>query len=334
VDVAVFSTKRHDEQSLTAAAQAAASDVKLHLRFFEARLGPQTAALAAGHEAICVFVNDDLSAGVVHDLAASGVRYVALRSAGYNHVDLKAATAVGVRVARVPAYSPYAVAEHTLGLILTLNRHIHRAYNRVREGNFSLDGLMGFDLHGKTAGIIGTGTIGAVFVQILSGFGMRLLAVDPFPNPAARAAGAEYVDLDELLRAADIITLFAPLTTATRHMIDAGAIARMKRGVMVINTSRGALIDTQAVIDGLKSGAIGALGLDVYEEEGPLFFEDHSTSIIADDVFSRLLTFPNVVITGHQAFFTAEAVVHIAETTINNLRAFATGQGTLEEVRS
>jgi D-lactate dehydrogenase len=332
VDVAVFSTKRHDEQSLTAAAHAADRDEKLHLRFFEARLGPQTAALAAGHEAVCVFVNDDLSAGVVHDLAASGVRYAALRSAGYNHVDLEAAADAGIRVARVPAYSPYAVAEHALGLILTLNRHIHRAYNRVREGNFSLDGLMGFDLHGKTAGIIGTGTIGAVFVQVLSGFGMRLLASDPNPNPAARAAGAKYVDLDELLRAADIIALFAPLTTATHHMIDADAVARMKRGVMVINTSRGALIDTQAVIDGLKSGTIGALGLDVYEEEGPLFFEDRSAAIIADDVFSRLLTFPNVVITGHQAFFTAEAVAHIAETTIHNLRAFATGTGTVEEV--
>jgi D-lactate dehydrogenase len=332
VDVAVFSTKRHDEQSLTAAAHASDSDEKLHLRFFEARLGPQTAALAAGHEAVCVFVNDDLSADVVRDLAASGVRYAALRSAGYNHVDLEAAAEVGMRVARVPAYSPYAVAEHALGLILTLNRHIHRAYNRVREGNFSLDGLMGFDLHGKTVGIIGTGTIGTVFVQILSGFGMRLLASDPNPSPAARSAGAEYVDLDDLLRAADIIALFAPLTTATYHMIDAGAVARMKPGVMVINTSRGALVNTQAVIDGLKSGTIGALGLDVYEEEGPLFFEDHSESIIADDVFTRLLTFPNVVITGHQAFFTAEAVAHIAETTINNLRAFATGTGKVEEV--
>jgi D-lactate dehydrogenase len=332
VDVAVFSTKRHDEQSLTAAAQAADSDEKLRLHFFEARLTPQTAALAAGHEAVCAFVNDDLSAGVVHDLATLGVRYAALRSAGYNHVDLTAAAEVGMRVARVPAYSPYAVAEHALGLILTLNRHIHRAYNRVREGNFSLDGLIGFDLHGKTAGVIGTGTIGAVFVKILSGFGMRVLASDPYPNPAARAAGAAYVDLDELLGAADVIALFAPLTEATYHMIDADAVARMKRGVMLINTSRGALIDTQAVIDGLKSGTIGALGLDVYEEEGPLFFEDRSASIIADDLFTRLLTFPNVVITGHQAFFTAEAVAHIAETTIANLRAFATGHGHVEEV--
>lgn len=332
MDVAVFSTKPHDERSLTAAVQAADSDEKLHLRFFEARLGPGTAAIAAGHEAVCVFVNDDLSAEVVHDLAALGVRYAALRSAGYNHVDLAAAAEVGMRVARVPAYSPYAIAEHALGLILTLNRHIHRAYNRVREGNFSLDGLMGFDLRGKTVGVIGTGTIGAVFVQILSGFGMRVLASDPYPNPVAQAAGAEYVDLDELLGSSDIISLFAPLTEQTYHMIDADAVARMKPGVMVINTSRGALINTQAVIDGLKSGTIGALGLDVYEEEGPLFFEDRSASIIADDVFTRLLTFPNVVITGHQAFFTAEAVAHIAETTIDNLLAFATGRGRLEEV--
>lgn len=329
MDVAVFSTKRHDEQSLTAAL---GDDDHLRLHFIEARLTPGTAALAAGHDAVCVFVNDDLSADVVTDLAASGVRFAALRSAGYNHVDLAAAAAAGIRVAHVPSYSPYAVAEHALGLILTLNRHIHRAYNRVREGNFSLDGLIGFDLHGKTAGIIGTGNIGAVFAQVLSGLGMRLLGSDPRPGPMARAAGVEFVELDDLLTTSDIIALFAPLTAATHHLIDADAIKRMKRGVMVINTSRGALIDTQAVIDGLKSGAIGALGLDVYEEEGPLFFEDRSTTVIADDVFTRLLTFPNVVITGHQAFFTVEAVAHIATTTIDNLRAFATGHGQVKEV--
>jgi D-lactate dehydrogenase len=329
VDIAIFSTKRHDRQSLTAALR---DDDPLRLHFFEARLTPETTALAAGHEAVCAFVNDDLSADVVSDLAAFGVRFVALRSAGYNHVDLAAAAAASVRVAHVPGYSPYAVAEHALGLILTLNRHIHRAYNRVREGNFSLDGLMGFDLHGKTIGIIGTGTIGSVFARIVSGMDMRLLASDPRPSPAARAAGADYVDLDELLAVSDIIALFAPLTPATHHMIDEAAITRMKPGVMVINTSRGALIDTRAIIEGLKSGVVGALGLDVYEEEGPLFFEDRSATVIADDVFTRLLTFPNVVITGHQAFFTVEAVANIAATTIDNLRAFATGRGEPKEV--
>lgn len=329
MDVAVFSTKPHDEQSLT---KARGDDDRIRLHFLEPRLTQETAALAAGHEAVCVFVNDDLSAEVLRTLAASGVRFAALRSAGYNHVDLRASASEGIRVARVPAYSPYAVAEHALGLILTLNRRIHRAHNRVREGNFSLDGLIGFDLHGKTMGIVGTGTIGTVFARIASGFGMRLLATDPRPNPDALEVGARYVDLDELLAGADVISLFAPLTEATHHMIDAAAIERMKPGVMVVNTSRGALIDTKAVIDGLKSGRIGALGLDVYEEEGPLFFEDRSTSVIADDVFSRLLTFPNVIITGHQAFFTAEAVAGIAETTIRNLLAFATGDGHVDEL--
>lgn len=329
MDVAVFSTKPHDEQSL---ARARGGDDRIRLHFLEPRLTPQTAALAAGHDAVCVFVNDDLSAGVLRTLAASGVRFAALRSAGYNHVDLRAAASEGIRVARVPAYSPYAVAEHAVGLILTLNRRIHRAHNRVREGNFSLDGLIGFDLHGKTMGIVGTGTIGAVFARIASGFGMHLLASDPRPNPDALDVGVRYVDLDELLADADIISLFAPLTEATHHMIDAAAVERMKPGVMVINTSRGALIDTRAVIDGLKSERIGALGLDVYEEEGPLFFEDRSTSVIADDVFSRLLTFPNVIITGHQAFFTAEAVAGIAETTMRNLLAFATGDGHVDEL--
>jgi len=329
MDVAVFSTRSHDRQSLT---DALGADDRLRLRFLEPRLTPETTTLAAGHDAVCVFVNDDLSAPVVHELAAAGVRFAALRSAGYNHVDLPAAAAAGIRVAHVPGYSPYAVAEHALGLILTLNRHIHRAYNRVREGNFSLEGLIGFDLHGKTMGIVGTGTIGAAFARIVSGMGMRLLASDPRPNPAAREVGVEFTELDDLLATADIITLFAPLTPATHHLIDDEAVRRMKRGVMLVNTSRGALVDTRAVIDGLKDGTIGALGLDVYEEEGPLFFEDRSTTVIADDVFTRLLTFPNVVITGHQAFFTVEAVADIAATTVGNLRAFATGEGEVHEV--
>ena len=331
MDVAVFSTKRHDQESLDAAL---GDDQRIRLHYLEARLTLETAPLAEGREAVCAFVNDDLSAPVLERLAAGGVRFAALRSAGYNHVDLAAADKLGIRVARVAAYSPYAVAEHALGLVLTLNRRIHRAYNRVREGNFSLDGLMGVDLHDRTMGVVGTGTIGAVFARIAAGLGMRLLAYDPRPNPAAIAVGAEYVGLDDLLGAADVVSLFAPLTEETYHLIDEAAVARMKPGVMVINTSRGALIDTRAAIEGLKSGRIGALGLDVYEEEGPLFFEDRSASIIADDVFSRLLTFPNVVVTGHQAFCTAEAVEHIADTTVRNLRAFETGQGPVEEVRA
>lgn len=333
MDVAVFSTKPYDQQSLRAALEENNADADVTLRFIEARLTPETAPLAAGHDAVCVFVNDDMSAEVIAVLAAHDVRFAALRSAGYNHVDLHAAADAGIRVARVPAYSPYAVAEHAVALILTLNRHIHRAYQRVRDGNFSLDGLMGFDVHGKTMGIVGTGTIGAVFTRIAAGLGMRLLVSDPYPNPDVVELGANYVDVDDLLDASDVIALFLPLTAETHHLIDAAAVARMKPGVMLINTSRGALIDTKAVIDGLKSGHIGALGLDVYEEEGPLFFEDRSTAVIADDVFSRLLTFPNVVITGHQAFFTAEAVDAIAATTVRNLRAFATGDGHIEEVR-
>lgn len=334
MDVAVFSTKAYDQRSLSAAlGDDSAGDGDITLRFIEARLTLETAPLANDFDAVCVFVNDDMSAEVIKVLASHGVRFAALRSAGFNHVDLRAAADAGIRVARVPAYSPFAVAEHALTLILTLNRHVHRAYQRVRDGNFSLDGLMGFDLHGKTMGIIGTGTIGAVFTRIVTGLGMRLLASDPYPNPDVVELGAQYVDLDELLGASDVVALFLPLTSETYHLIDAAAIARMKPGVMLVNTSRGALVDTKAVIDGLKSGHIGALGLDVYEEEGPLFFEDRSTAVIADDVFSRLLTFPNVVITGHQAFFTTEAVDAIAETTVRNLRAFATGEGHVEEVQ-
>lgn len=329
MDVAVFSSKRYDEQSL---AHAASDHDTLDFTFLEPRLTTETAPLAHNHQAVCAFVNDDLSESVLEVLSECGVEYVALRSAGFNHVDLAATERLGIRVARVPAYSPYAVAEHALGLILALNRRIHRAYNRVREQNFSLDGLMGFDLHGRTAGIVGTGSIGTVFASMLSGFGMRLLASDPYPSDTTRGHGVEYVDLDVLLAESDVIALFTPLTEDTHHLIDAPAVARMRDGVMLINTSRGALVDTRAVIDGLKSGKIGALGLDVYEEEGPLFFEDRSASVITDDLFTRLLTFPNVLITGHQAFFTSEAVAHIAETTVDNLEAFATSGTSDNEV--
>ena len=317
--VAVFSAKPYDISFLTAANTARAGH---HLHFHAARLATGTMALARGAEAVCAFVNDRLDRPVLEGLAAAGVRLVALRSAGFNHVDLAAARSVGIAVCRVPTYSPHAVAEHSLALILTLNRKTHRAWARVREGNFDLDGLMGFDLCGKTVGVIGTGRIGSVLARILLGFGCRVVAHDPKPDPDCLARGVAYLDLDPLLAASDIVTLQCPLTARTHHLIDDRAVARMKTGAMLINTSRGAVIDTRAIIRGLKSGRIGSLGLDVYEEEGELFFEDLSNRIIPDDVFARLLTFPNVLITGHQGFFTTEALTAIAETTLANITAF------------
>ncbi|TGD42253.1 2-hydroxyacid dehydrogenase [Pseudotabrizicola sediminis] len=316
--VDVFSAKPHDRLFLSLAAK----DHGLELHFHEVRLSAGTTRLAEGAQVICAFVNDDLGAEVIADLAAKGVRMIALRSAGFNHVDLTAARAAGIAVARVPAYSPHAVAEHTVALILALNRKTHRAYNRVREGNFALDGLMGFDMHGKVAGIVGTGLIGTVLARILCGFGCEVLAFDPLPSAECEAMGVAYVPMDEILQRSDIVTLQCPLTSGTHHLIDDTAIAAMKPGVMLINTSRGAVIDTRAVIRALKSGQISALGLDVYEEEGDLFFEDLSESYIPDDVFARLLTFPNVLITGHQGFFTLEAIEAIASTTIANVIAF------------
>jgi D-lactate dehydrogenase len=320
--VAVFSTKPYDQHSLDRANAEGLHD----LSYFEPRLTAETAPLAAGYDAVCAFVNDEVDAQVLRCLADGGTGVVALRSAGFNHVDLEAAAACGLTVVRVPAYSPHAVAEHALALILALNRKTHRAYARVREGNFSLVGLLGFDLHAKTVGIVGTGTIGTVFTQVMSGFGCRLLAHDPYPNERCRELGATYVPLDELLAESDVIALHCPLTPATHHLVNERSIARMKHGVMLINTSRGGLIDTVAVIGALKDGSIGHLGLDVYEEEADLFFEDQSDRVITDDVFSRLLTFPNVLVTGHQAFFTAEALDHIAATTIANLTACERGE--------
>lgn len=316
--VVVFSAKRYDRQFLTAANAGQAHE----LVFLEARLSADTAALAAGAGAICVFVNDAVDAATLERLAGAGVRLVALRCAGYNNVDLTAAERHGIKVARVPAYSPHAVAEHALALILTLNRKTHRAYNRVREGNFALDGLLGFDLVGKTVGIVGTGAIGSVAARIFVGLGCRVVAADPLPDPRCEAMGVEYLGIEALLADADIVTLHCPLTSATRHLIDAAALQRMKPGVMLINTSRGGVVDTRAAIGALKAGRLGALGIDVYEEEADLFFEDRSSSPIGDDVFARLLTFPNVVITGHQGFFTAEALSAIAGTTIANIDAF------------
>ncbi|MEM7489994.1 MAG: 2-hydroxyacid dehydrogenase [Pseudomonadota bacterium] len=326
----VFSAKPYDERFLGPRAEAEGHA----LAFLEARLTPETARLADGAEAVCAFVNDDLGAATLEVLAEVGVRLVALRSAGFNHVDLAAAERLGLAVARVPAYSPNAVAEHAMALILTLNRRIHRAYARVREGNFELDGLMGVDLHCKTAGVVGTGQIGAVLARILRGFGCEVLAFDPHPDPALESAGVRYVDLPALFAASDVIALQCPLTPDTHHLIDDDAVAAMKPGVMIVNTSRGAVVDTRAVIRGLKSGHIGALALDVYEEEGGLFFEDLSDRIIPDDVFARLLTFPNVLITGHQGFFTREALDGIAEVTIGNLTAFADGGAPRHPVRA
>ncbi|PSB52076.1 hydroxyacid dehydrogenase, partial [filamentous cyanobacterium Phorm 6] len=267
-----------------------------------------------------------LDAPTLRAIAQNGVRLLALRSAGFNHVDLAVARDLDLTLLRVPAYSPYAVAEHAVAMILSLNRKIHRAYNRVREGNFALDGLLGFDLHGKTVGIVGTGRIGAITAQILHGFGCRLLGYDVYQNPDCVALGMEYVALPELFAASDIVSLHCPLIPETYHLINAGAIEQMKPGIMLINTSRGQLIDTKAVIKGLKSGKIGYLGLDVYEQETDLFFEDLSNHVIQDDVFQRLLTFPNVLITGHQAFFTEEALKNIAESTIGNITDFEQGR--------
>lgn len=326
--VAVFNTKPYDREYLDRANAGHGHE----LTFFEAHLVPETAILAAGHGAVCAFVNDTVNAEVLRQLAAGGTRLVALRSAGFNHVDLAAARDLGITVARVPAYSPHAVAEHAVGLILTLNRKLHRAYARVREGNFSLNGLRGFDLYGRTVGAIGTGKIGAEFARIMLGFGCRVLAFDVVPGQACRDMGVEYVALDELLRASDIVSLHCPLGEHTHHLIDAARIASMKRGVMLINTSRGALVDTRAAIQALKSGHIGYLGIDVYEEEEHLFFEDLSAQIIQDDVFMRLLTFPNVMVTAHQAFFTDEAMMNIAGTTIANVTAFERGTGELHRV--
>lgn len=318
MDVAVFSAHRYDRESLAEANAAG----RHGLRFIEAGLDADTAVAAAGAQAVCAFVNDRLDAEVLARLQRLGVRLVALRCAGFNNVDLETAARLGIAVARVPEYSPHAVAEHAAALVLALNRKIHRAYARVREGNFALDGLLGFDLHGCTVGVIGTGRIGRQFLRIMAGFGCRLLAHDPQFDPACEAIGARYVGLAELLGRSDVVSLHCPLTPATRHLIDRQALDAMKPGAMLINTSRGAVIDTGALIGALKSGALGALGLDVYEEEADLFFRDLSNEVIRDDTFARLLTFPNVLITGHQGFFTAEALRAIAATTIANLDLF------------
>lgn len=320
--VAVFSSKPYDQESLTRTNAAFGHE----LQFFEAALNVQTCSLAEHAEAVCVFVHDQVDERLLRCLAGHGVKVIALRCAGFNNVDLEAARMVGIEVVRVPAYSPYAVAEHAVAMMMTLNRHTHRAYNRVREGNFALNGLLGFDMNGKTVGIVGTGRIGTVLARIMTGFGCTVLTYDLYPNEECKALGAHYVPLDELLVQSDIISLHCPLNDETRHLINAQTIHKLKRGAMLINTGRGALIDTSAVIAALKSGHIGALGLDVYEQEENLFFEDHSAEIIQDDILERLLTFPNVLVTAHQGFFTREAIDAIAQTTLNNLKQVEAGE--------
>lgn len=316
----VYSTRAFDRRALESA------NADHHqLEFTEAPLRERTAGLAQGFDAAVIFSQDEASAAALETLHACGVRLVALRAAGFNQIDLIAAERLGIAIARVPAYSPEAVAEHAVGLMLCLNRKIHRAYNRIRERNFALDGLMGFDMKGKTVGVVGAGRIGLAACRILRGFGCRVLACDVRPSEEAMSLGVTFVDMDRLLHESDIVTLHCPLTPSTRHLIDARALASMKDGAMLINTSRGAVVDTRAVIDALKARRLGALGIDVYEEEGDLFFMDLSEEILDDEVFARLLTFPNVLITGHQGFFTREALTNIAETTIGNLTDFEAG---------
>ena len=318
----LFSSQTYDRDSFLAAQQPAG----LELHFQPARLSLDTVALAERHEVVCPFINDDLSAPVLEQLAAGGTQLIALRSAGYNHVDLLAAKRLGLEVVRVPAYSPHAVAEHAVALILALNRRLHRAYNRTREGDFSLHGLTGFDLVGKTVGVIGTGQIGATFARIMAGFGCELLAYDPFSNPEVVALGARYLSLREVLEQSRIISLHCPLTAESKHLINRDSLAHLQPGAMLINTGRGGLVDTPALIDALKEGQLGYLGLDVYEEEAQLFFEDRSDLPLQDDVLARLLTFPNVIVTAHQAFLTHEALGAIAETTLGNIAYWAAGK--------
>ena len=292
------------------------------INYFNFHLNSESIGAVAPTEAVCCFVNDSINAKVIDGLYERGVQLIALRSAGYNHVDYAYAQEKGIGICRVPSYSPQAIAEHTIALILTLNRKTHKAYNRVREGNFSLNGLMGFNLYQKTVGIIGTGQIGTALANILYGFGCKILAFDPQPNKCCIKFGLSYVSLDSLLKNSDIVSLNCPLNEDTKHLIDSQSLEKMKQGAMLINTGRGKLLDTKAVIAALKSKKLGYLGIDVYEEEESLFFEDHSCKIIEDDLFCRLLTFPNVLITGHQGFFTKEAIQNIASTTLENISNF------------
>jgi D-lactate dehydrogenase len=318
--IAIYNAQPYDKQYFDLYNQESGHE----LVYIDTHLDPATLQLCKPAAAICVFVNDPVQKPLLELMQKQGIKMLALRSAGFNHVDIRTANQLGILVANVPGYSPYAVAEHAVAMILSLVRKLVRAQARVREGNFSLNGLMGFDLHGKTVGVVGTGKIGEVFSRIMHGFGCELLGCDPLVNESCRALGMNYVPFDRLCQQADIISLHCPLLPDTRHLVDDEAIAQMKTGVCLINTSRGTVIDTAAIIRGLKSGEIGYLGLDVYEEEESLFFEDHSDVILSDDVFARLLTFSNVLITGHQGYFTREAMSNIARTTLANVTEFET----------
>lgn len=319
--VAVYSCQAYEQPFI----EAANSLARLELSFFRDRLTLRNVQFSRDCAAVTIYSRDDASAPVLRALQSGGTRLLALRSAGFNHVDLPEAERLGLTVLRVPAYSPHAIAEHAVGLMLTLNRKFHRAFNRVREQNFRLEGLMGFDMVNKTVGVVGTGKIGECVCRILRGFGCQVVATDPVVNPNCVSMEVRYVELPQLLELSDIITLHCPLTPSTYHLMDATALEAMKPTAMLINTSRGAVVDTQALIATLKQGRLRGVGLDVYEEEGDLFFQDLSNQVIQDDVFMRLLTFPNVLITGHQGFFTEEALTAIAKTTIQNIHDFETG---------
>lgn len=325
--IACFSTKSYDKEYLSKAIVAPHSIV-----FFEESLNPNTVGLLTGFDGVCVFVNDKLDNNLLQQIASAGIKAIFLRCAGFNNVAISTATTLGIKVYRVPAYSPYAVAEHAVALVLTLNRKTHKAYNRVKEYNFSIERLHGFDVHGKTVGVIGTGIIGLVFAKIMLGFGCKVIAFDPTESDDAKQLGIQYVALEDVLKQADILSLHCPLNQHTRHMISTKEFSIMKHGAMLINTSRGALIDTKEAIEALKTGALGYLGIDVYEEEEKLFFHDFSESIISDDILMRLMTFPNVLITSHQAFFTHEALTQIAETTYQNMLDFVHGTSSTNQL--
>ncbi len=326
--IAFFDTKPYDQQSFDTLNKVYGFEID----YFESRLKKSSVSVTVGYDAVCVFVRDDINSDVVNKLIENGVKLIALRCAGYNNVDFEAAQDK-IKVVRVPAYSPYAVAEFCVGLMMTLNRKLHKAYTRTREANFALEGLTGFDIHEKTIGVIGTGKIAKIFMRILKGFGAKIIAYDIYPDiEASDELGYEYVDLDTLYKCSDIISLHCPLTQDTYHMINHQSIEKMKKGVMLLNTGRGKLIDTSALIDGLKSRKIGSAGLDVYEEEEGYFYEDFSAKVIDDDTLSRLIMFPNVLVTSHQAFLTKEALHNIAETTLESIKQLNEGQKLIHEI--
>ncbi|WP_394243055.1 2-hydroxyacid dehydrogenase [Vibrio astriarenae] len=326
VNISFFSSKSYDETAFENAKKGNPLDLTFH--FYDFQLTEKTAKMAKGSEVVCAFVNDDLSKPVLEALSFRGVKLIVMRCAGFNNVDLEAAKELNIQVARVPAYSPEAIAEHAVGLMMTLNRRFHKAYQRTRDANFSLEGLVGFNFHGKTAGIIGSGKIGCATIRILKGLGMRVLCFDPYPSDIAKELGAEYCDFETLIRESDVISLHCPMTKENYHLLDATAFSKMKDGVMIVNTSRGELLDSQAAIEALKQGRIGSLGLDVYDNEKELFFQDKSNDVIIDDVFRRLSACHNVIFTGHQAFLTKEALHNIASVTLDNVHSFIQQQTT------